>query len=131
MKRLLTALMLVVALLAGGATADAKTTKKKSTSTSASSAVKIQTDSEGNPIIWGHTYTGRGKGMSIKLMFVSPEQVNMIFSDGRSESYFEAYWYQDGDLIYISGEEDEPFQITNGGKTLYDVVNRVTLKAIK
>lgn len=79
----------------------------------------------------GHTYTGRANGMKVTFKFEAGGNVKMTYNDGRYESDLYGHWYQDEDYVYISSEEGEPFKISPDGKSLYDVVNRVTLKAIK
>ena len=79
----------------------------------------------------GRTYTGRANGMNVTFKFVDDNNVEMTYNDGRNVSKLYGHWYQDEDYVYISAEEGEPFQISSDGKTLYDIVNRVTLKAVK
>lgn len=79
----------------------------------------------------GHTYTGRANGMKVIFKFVDDDRVEMTYNDGRYESKLYGHWYQNEDYVYISAEENEPFQISSDGKSLYDIVNHVTLKAIK
>lgn len=79
----------------------------------------------------GHTYTGRANGMKVTFKFENDNNVTMTYNDGWYESVLYGHWYQNDDYIYISSEEEEPFRISPDGKSLYDVVNYVTLKAIK
>lgn len=79
----------------------------------------------------GHTYTGKVNGMKVTFKFETPDNVKMTYNDGMYESDLYGRWYQVDDYVYISSEEGQPLQISPDGKSLYDVVNRVTLKAIK
>lgn len=79
----------------------------------------------------GHTYTVRVNGMKVTYKFTDANNVEMTYNDGRYESTLYGHWYQIDDYVYISSDEGEPFQISSDGKSLYDVVNRVTMKAIK
>ena len=69
--------------------------------------------------------------MKVTFKFENDNNVTMTYNDGWYESVLYGHWYQNDDYIYISSEEEEPFRISPDRKSLYDVVNRVTLKAIK
>lgn len=135
MKKIVAIIMMAFAIIAGGATADAKTTKKKST---ASSSVKFEMLSDGYPNIGGHTYTGNLQGYKMTVTFgpytgTNSEVYIKISYKGQWEEELNN-WYYEGDgviMFYMDAGVPVYCEIRNGGKELYNEEANFTLKAIK
>lgn len=136
MKRIVTILMLAVAILVGGASVEAKTTKKSGKS---SSSIKFTEMYDGYPNIGGHTYTGTLQGMKATLKFDPITGGSNGFYSIRA-SYKGQWeeeinnWYYEGNgtiMLYMDGGTPVYFEIRNGGKELYNSEANWVLKATK
>lgn len=137
MKKLITICLLVITLLVGGMTADAKTSKKKSSS-SASSSVKFGQLYDGYPDIGGHTYTGTLQGYKLTVKFGPYSSSNGIVDikvsyKGQWEEEINNWYYEGGGVImfYMDGGVPCYYEIRNGGKELYNEDANLTLKVTK
>ena len=129
--------MLVMAILVGGISADAKTTRKKSSGTAASS-IKFEKLYDGYADVGGHTYVGTLQGFKVTMKFGPYSPYNGFFSirvskNGQWEEE-ENNWYYEGDgiiMLYMDGGTPCYFEIRDGGKTLYNEAADWTLKVTK
>ena len=135
MKKAIALLMLAMAILIGGVSADAKTTKKKSKSTT-SSSIKFGTLPDGYPDIGGHTYTTTLQGAKFEVKFGPYTGSNSTVYlkatyRGQTEEEINNWYYEGGGIImfYMNVGDPAYFQITNGGKELRG--EYYTLKAIR
>lgn len=138
MKRIVTILMLAVAIIVGCGSVDAKTTKKSGSKTS--SSIKFSEMYDGYPDIGGHTYSGSIQGLKVTLKFepLQPGSPNGFYTirasyRGQWEEEINNWYYEgDGDImVYMDGGTPVYFQIRNGGKELYNEDANYTLKATK
>lgn len=139
MKKILTILMLAIALMACGVSADAKTSTKKKAATRAASSIKFSQFDDGYPDVGGHVYTGTiGPGYKITVTFGDYTGSNsevLVKVTYRGEWAEELNnWYYEGDgviMFYLDGGTPCYFEIRNGGKELYNEESGSVLKAIK
>lgn len=107
MKKIITIFMLVMAIIVGSATADAKTTKKRAAS---SPAVKFETLYDGYPDVGGHIYTTSFDGIKMTVKFgpYSPSNgfVEITASYKGQWEKEQNNWYYEGDgivMFYMGG----------------------------
>lgn len=137
MKKLVAILMLCMAILGTGLSADAKTASKKSGS-SANSGIKFGQMYDGYPNIGGHTYSGTLQGIKMTVKF-EPLNGDMGYVHikatyrGQSEEEYNCWYYEGrGEIMfYMDGGSECYYQIRDGGKELYNSEANFTLKAIK
>lgn len=135
MKKVIAIMMLALAVLIGGVSAEAKTpTKKKSKSTT--SAIKFGTMYDGYPDVGGHTYTTTLQGAKFQVRFGPYTGSNSVVYlkatyRGHTEEEINNWYYEGNGIImfYMNAGEPVYFQITNGGKELQG--EYYTLKAIR
>lgn len=127
--------MLIVALVAGGITADAKKSKSKSSS---GASVKFGTFYDGYPDIGGHTYTGSMQGVKFTVKFHPYTGTNSVVDIKASKGgYWEEEinnWYYKGNgmiMFYLNGGEPCYYEIRNDGRELYSPQLNFTLKVTK
>ena len=126
MKKVITILLLSVAIMAGMATADAKTTKKGSKSTASNIVVNKNEYGYANPL--GHTYKLVNNGFTFVLSFEDPYTVVFDVKHGSDRKIESWGWEQKGDIIYIY---DDAFRISEDGKTLTELGANLVLKIVK
>ena len=123
MKRIFTAIMLVMALLCFTNFAEAKTTKGKKTKTTTTKSSPIKFDEEGVPILAGHTYSINDGYVKSTFTFYK-DYVQVKGSEGGKVVLNEKCDYNtqgDSFYIYAPGYPDIPMfegQINYDGKYL-------------
>ena len=137
MKNVIAVCLLLISILAGGMTLDAKTTKKKSSS-STSSSVKFGQLYDGYADIGGHTYTGNLQGIKLTVRFgpYSPSNGTVYIKASYKGQWEEEVnnWYYEGDgiiMFYMDGGTPCYYEIRNGGKELYNEEANFTLRVTK
>lgn len=122
MKRLSTIMMLVVAIIMGSVTADAKTTKKSSSSKAKTTiAAPSRYFSDGCPDISGHTYFASQGGDKVSIHFGTDGLATIYDKNPGSRDQFTFYWSYEGNnivTIYSEYTDSTDFQITDNGKAL-------------
>ena len=140
MKKIISILILAVAVMIGGVSADAKAPAKKKSSSS-SSSIKFGQLYDGYPDIGGHTYTATLNGVKFTVQFgpySSSNGIVRIKASYRGEWEEEVNnWYYEGDgviMFYMNGGTPCYYEIRNGGRELYSPEigpNGLTLKVTK
>lgn len=135
MKKVFTLMVLLMAALIGAGTIDAKTTKKKSSS---SSSVSFGEFYDGYPNINGHTYSGTIQGYKLTVAF---SDFNGRMGEVDIKASYRGQWerelnnwYYEGDgiiMFYMDGGNPVYFEVTNGGKSLYNEESGISLKLVK
>lgn len=98
MKKIITICMMLVMVVAGTVSAEAKTTKKSGSKSS--KTIRVDKDEDGLPIILGHTYRGSSQGVRYDFKF-GWGYVDIIGSKG---GYMESFGYPyetDGKTVYV------------------------------
>ena len=117
MKKAISILMLIAAIMVGTATAEAKTTKKKSKGkTSASTKI---TSPEGK------IYSCKKNGIKYMLVFAYDQPLGMfyIIENGNQQSKVNFTYSQSGNEIYVYDcpEFKYGLKMGSGGRTLIDI----------
>lgn len=137
MKKITLIFVLLLSIIAGGVSLEAKTTKKK-TSSSSTSSVKFGKTYDGYADIGGHSYRGSLEGRTLTVKFAplngSPNGVVDIKFTYKGQSEREINnWYYEGDgiiMFYVDGGTECYFQIINDGKELTNPHSGLTLKVV-
>ena len=120
MKKILTVLFLVMALVCSGINADAQ--KKKSSSSKTSSSVVVKKNAYGYPDPTGHTYKATQKNVTMNMTFLNNGYLDIVVKmNGQSEE-IDGEWQQDGNIIYVYTDVTGggTFVISSDGKVLTD-----------
>ena len=133
MKKLISIILIAVALLASGTALEAKT--KKSKSGKSSSSITVQKDRDGDPILVGHTYSYKGGGIRLDLKFLDYGYVDMIATEHGYTQSFTVPWDYDGETvdIYDPAVPQTPMlsgTVSRDGQTIR-LITGYTLKIIK
>ena len=120
MKKILTVLFLVLALVCSGINADAQ--KKKSSSSKTSSSVVVKKNAYGYPDPTGHTYKATVNNVTMNFNFYPDDELEVVAKVNGEIGSIDGVWYQDGNIIYVQTPvtSDSYFVISSDGKVLTD-----------
>ena len=115
MKKIISILMLAMAILISGASMEAKTTKKSGKRSSTTTTAKVATNSYGDYLLTGHKYKGTVQGVSMTFDFIDPYTVYVYAKHGYDEEVQSWGWRSSGDRLQIG---EMVFIISDSGRTL-------------
>ena len=134
MKKVVSILMLAIAMMALSIPMEAKTTSKKSSKSSHSSLPPITaTFRDGFPNIIGHSYTKTEGGVKMVLTFLNEDEASLNLSRGsKSETVIVEWEYiGDGYLLVDSydGSQAIELYIDDKGRKLYMVTDEGIMRS--